>query len=156
MMARRKKPKHDVPERVAKSLDLSSGEVVATSVFCHNGHQLIDETMEISGHPAIHVEVEYEGRILDAYLSAIGGDHSKYVSPNVSIEPGVRTPIRCPVCHEQLPPVAPCSSDCGGDYIALFLTPDADFKYIIGICDVSGCPSAFVKTFHSIIRHFSD
>lgn len=64
---------------------------------------------------------------------------------------GIITPLHCPVCKEILPKIAPCSCTDGACFQAIFLTRQTTHDDSIGICNVHGCHSSFLKDSGNIV-----
>lgn len=110
--------------------------LVATRLFCHNGHSLMTTRALFNGHAGIGIKIrtlDGEGMI---YASPIYGDRSR-VCPELELRDGEDLELCCPTCGEKLPVYAPCK--CGGQLIALFPDEHADFANSVGICNRVGC-----------------
>ncbi len=113
--------------------------IVVKELFCPAGHTLINARASFNGHPGILVKVQAPaGRGLVA-LSPIYGEKVR-VALDVDVRPGEIVALRCPTCDLELPVHSPCS--CGGQIIAMFLTPQANFGDSIGVCNRIDCANA--------------
>ena len=112
-------------------------------LFCHNGHNLKVTAVTFDDLPAMQIEAEVGegGPIEDFYLSPIINDSRK---EGPDLPEGTKLVLRCPVCHEDLRELIPCTCRIGAHRRAVYLTPDPDELGAVGICDTFGCPQSFV------------
>jgi hypothetical protein len=129
--------------------------VIVTQAFCPNGHNLVRPDLDavFDGHPGIAVFIECEDWSGEVVLSPIHGDHSK-VGMIKSIPEGTKCVVRCPECEVELPRIAPCGCEKGGELIGLYLRPDLSEGDVIGICNVLGCYRSRVMDKWEILSQF--
>lgn len=113
--------------------------LVVKELYCPKGHSLLNPRASFNGHPGIVVRVTAAaGQGLMA-LSPIYGVKSRFAL-DVDLQPGELVSLRCPTCDTELPTHSPCS--CGGQIVAMFLTPQASFGDSIGVCNRIDCTNA--------------
>lgn len=127
---------------------LDDNTIIVTEAYCHNRHSLMDEKNKFNGYAGIRIFVEHEGNFHEVVLSPFMNDPSK-ISPQ--FPEGIRTIIYCPLCREPLPKIAPCSCSDGASFQAVFLTKSTSHNDSIGICNVHGCHSSFLKDSGNIV-----
>jgi len=130
-----------VPNPIRPLLAKAAKVMVACGLYCPNGHPLISRRALFNGHPGILLKIRHgqeEGLVA---LSPIYGEKVR-VSLDMELPEGECVEIRCPTCSEKLPVYTACH--CGGDLIALFLTPAHHFRDCIGVCNRVGCINACV------------
>jgi hypothetical protein len=113
-------------------------------LFCHNGHSLMVYGVRFDGLPAVHIQVEVGGEggpNEDFYLSPILDDSRK---EGPELPEGTQLKLVCPVCHEELKKLVPCTCRVAAYRRAIYLSPDPDELGAVGICEVYGCPQSFV------------
>lgn len=113
------------------------------AAFCPRGDNLmIEGAPTFDGYPGICLEVsdgKTEGLVT---LSPIHGDHRKV---GMEFSPGTTLALRCPVCHVDLDPIAPCSCGPDGMFVALYTVPRRSSRNFAGVCRVWGCLRSFTK-----------
>jgi len=126
--------------------------VVVTQAFCPRGHNLVGAgPTAFEGYPGIAIWVG-DGRIQGLVeLSPVHGDGTK-VGPD--FQPGTRLRLECPVCRAELPLLARCTCQADGTLHKLYLTPDRDEAYVIGLCDVWGCTRSRVIDGNEILSEW--
>jgi len=121
------------------------GEVIwIPEVYCHNGHSMMVDSEAFDGHRAVHLHVHTSGTgelHTDLFLSPIFNDARKE-GPELPEETAFK--LMCPVCHEELRQLVPCTCRPGAYRRAVYLTPDPDELGAVGICEMYGCPQSFV------------
>lgn len=131
-----------IPNPVEKPAASLEEVIVVSELFCPSGHSLINNRATFNGHRGILVEaVQGEGAKGLLALSPVYGEKSR-VALGLDLVTGERLVLRCPECNLALPVHSPCG--CGGDLVALFLTPEASFTQCIGVCDRVDCVNAKV------------
>jgi hypothetical protein len=113
------------------------------AAFCPRGDNLmIEGAPTFDGHPGICLEVTDGKSEALVTLSPIFGDHRKV---GADFPPGTPLSLRCPVCHVELDPIAPCSCSPEGMFIALYTVPKRSVRDFAGVCRVWGCQRSFTK-----------
>lgn len=113
--------------------------IIVKEVYCPNGHNLISSRVSFNGYPGILLKIEKGAEVGFVGLSPIYGEKCR-VSIDIDLKPGELYDLFCPECGEILPIHSSCR--CGGDFIALFLSPQNDFSECIGICNRVDCPNS--------------
>ncbi len=129
-----------IPEK-KKKLAKAKKILVVKECFCQNGHSLISSRTRFEDHDGILVKVKSANGEGLVALSPIYGDRSRF-SLDIDLIDDEIVDIRCPACDSKLPVFSSC--DCGGDFIALFITDKTDYSNCIGICNRVGCPDAVI------------
>jgi len=127
-------------------------QVYLAAAFCPRGDNLmIEGAPTFDGHPGICLEVsdgKTEGIVT---LSPLHGDHRKV---GMEFPPGTVLTLRCPVCHVELDPIAPCSCSPDGMFVALYTVPKRSARNFAGVCRVWGCLRSFTKDSGRILSEF--
>jgi hypothetical protein len=122
------------------------------AAFCPHGDNLmIEGAPTFDGHPGICLEVTdgtTEGLVT---LSPVHGDHRKV---GADYPPGTKLTLRCPVCHIELDPIAPCSCSPDGMFVALYTVPKRSARNFAGVCRIWGCQRSFTKDSGKILSEF--
>ena len=122
------------------------------AAFCPRGDNLmIEGAPTFDGFPGICLEVtdgKTDGLVT---LSPIHGDHRKI---GADYPPGTFLTLRCPVCHVELDPIAPCSCSPEGMFVALYTVPKRSARHFAGVCRVWGCLRSFIKDSGKIMSEF--
>jgi len=112
--------------------------IQVTQVFCHNGHNLILNSEKLfDGQPGISLLVSNGKTSGEVVLSPFHGDHRRRGMQD--FKDGEHITVSCPVCKEELKPLAPCSCSKDGRLVKLYLTPKISEDNIVGLCNVWGC-----------------
>ena len=126
-----------------------AGRRLVTSVFCCNGHALVDgENPRIDGLATIRLRVASQNTETDLYLSPIQGDGR--IIGGEAFSDGELLQIQCPHCSALFDVVAPCYCHHGA-FVALYLKPDCRYKDAVVICNSWGCKHSFIKLESSIL-----
>jgi hypothetical protein len=122
------------------------------AAFCPRGDNLmIEGAPTFDGFPGICLEVtdgKTEGLVT---LSPIHGDHRKV---GMDYPPGTALTLRCPVCHVELDPIAPCTCGPDGMFVALYTVAKRSARNFAGVCRVWGCLRSFTKDAGRIMSEF--
>jgi hypothetical protein len=122
------------------------------AAFCPRGDNLmIEGAPTFDGFPGICLEVtdgKTEGLVT---LSPIHGDHRKI---GMDFPSGTVLTLRCPVCHVELDPIAPCTCSPEGQFVALYTVPKRSARNFAGVCRVWGCLRSFTKDAGKILSEF--
>jgi hypothetical protein len=122
------------------------------AAFCPRGDNLmIEGAPKFDGFPGICLEAsdgKTDGLVT---LSPIHGDHRKI---GMEFPPGAVLTLRCPVCHVELDPIAPCGCHPDGLFVALYTVPKRSARNFAGVCRVWGCYRSFTKDAGKIISEF--
>jgi hypothetical protein len=122
------------------------------AAYCARGDNLmIEGAPTFDGFPGVCVEVtdgKTDGLVT---LSPIHGDHRKI---GADFPPGTVLTLRCPVCHVELDPIAPCSCSPDGQFVALYTVPRRSARDFAGVCRVWGCPRSFTKESGKIFSEY--
>ncbi|NOY44674.1 MAG: hypothetical protein GXP50_04370 [Deltaproteobacteria bacterium] len=133
----------------------ADSELLVAQAYCPAGHPLIrPEHPRFRGHPAIGLlcrDDRTEGRV---FLSPFGGDKRKIVE--APFRSGAVLGICCPHCKADLPVLAPHDCRPGASYVALFLTPSPRWGDILALCNVWGCPAAFLRRGEQVVAEFQN
>lgn len=116
--------------------------LVITHCFCPQGHELISRRASFNGYPGLLLRVKAGKRKGLIALSPVYGDKVR-VALDIDLDHGELVYLRCPTCDMALPVHSSCPS-CGGDMIALFLQPQADFSDCVVVCNRIDCPNATI------------
>ena len=122
--------------------------VLVTGCHCPKGHSLMAPRATFDGHPGVMVMVRKDNREGLVALSPIFGVKHKIALDIDLIQDDIME-ILCPHCGSPLPVYSHCH--CGGDLIALFTTPDADYSRCIGICNRVGCFNAEIRNIDDLL-----
>jgi hypothetical protein len=144
---------HDPANRPAPALDDDDDAAAAvareqavlrlTAAYCPRGDNLILEgAPTFDGFPGICLEVSDGKRDALVTLSPLYGDHRKV---GADFPAGSVLSLRCPVCHTDLDPVAPCSCSPDGLFVALYTVPRRSVRNFAGVCRIWGCQRSFAK-----------
>ncbi len=118
--------------------------VKVTQAFCPHGHNLITNTSSFTGHNGLEIRYERangEGGTL--FVSPILGDKT-VVFVGSRPNNGERIKFLCPHCGIEIPVLSKCDKCHEGEMRILSLDPKFDQTNGIAICDLVGCPSAYV------------
>ena len=132
-----------IPNPIFHETANSEKLLAAVEAYCPNGHNMINGRAKFSGYSGIVIDVEQDGERGKVALSPIYGDKSR-ISLDIDLIDGKVLKLFCPVCGVALPPYSECTWCDKGKLIAFFLTPNADFSYCFGVCNMVGCPNAAV------------
>ena len=129
--------------------------IVITQAFCPNGHNLVrsDTDALFDGYPGICLYIEAGGWSGEVTLSPIHGDHSK-IGMIREVDEGTKCVIRCPDCEVELPRMAGCGCEHGGDLVGLYLRPGLQEGDVVGICNVLGCYRSRVMDKFELLSEF--
>ena len=112
--------------------------IQVTQVFCQNGHNLIFNKDELfDGQPGISLLVSGAKSSGAVIISPFHGDHGRRGKQD--FKDGEHLAIACPICKEELKPLAPCSCSADSQLVKLYLTPDLSDDKVVGLCNVWGC-----------------
>lgn len=127
-------------------------QIFLVAAYCPRGDNLmIEGAPTFDGRPGICLEVsdgKNEGLVT---LSPIHGDHRKV---GMEFPLGAVLTLRCPVCHIELDPIAPCSCKPDGMFVALYTVPRRSAQNFVGVCRVWGCYRSFTKDAGRILSEF--
>ena len=129
-----------IPEK-KKKLANAKKILVVKECFCQNGHNLISSRTQFDEHEGIIVKVKSTNGEGMVALSPVYGDKSR-ISLDIDLVDNEIVDICCPACDSKLPVFSSC--ECGGDFIALFITYKSEYSNCIGICNRVGCPEAVI------------
>ena len=133
----------------------ASPELLVTRAYCPAGHPLIrPDHPRFRGRPGIGLlcrDGRTEGRV---FLSPFGGDKRKVVE--APFRSGAVLGICCPECRAELPVLAPHDCRPGASYVALFLTPSPRWSDVLALCNVWGCPAAFLRRGEQVVAEFQN
>ena len=122
------------------------------AAYCPRGDNLmIEGAPTFDGEPGVCLEVsdgKTEGLVT---LSPFHGDHRKI---GMEFPPGTVLTLRCPVCHVELDPIAPCTCSPDGMFHALYTVPKRSAQNFAGVCRVWGCLRSFTKDSGHIMSEF--
>lgn len=140
-------------KKSSKTAVVQEGDVVRLdSAFCPRGDNLmIEGAPTFDGYPGICLEVSDGERDGLVTLSPIHGDHRK---TGMEYADGTVLTLRCPVCHVEMDPIAPCSCHPGGMFVALYTTPRRSVRNFVGVCRVWGCYRSFTKEAGKILSEY--
>lgn len=122
--------------------------VIVTSCFCPIGHNLMSSRATFDGYAGVLIMVRKDAHEGLVALSPIFGNKHK-IALEIDLISGDIMELLCPDCGTALPVYSHCH--CGGDLIALFTNPNADFASCIGICNRVGCFNAEIKNFDDLL-----
>jgi hypothetical protein len=126
--------------------------LIVTRAFCPNGHNLVRGGGTLfDGYPGIHLRVGDGSADGIVELSPFHGDPSKV---GASFAEGAKLSVRCPECDVELPTLARCSCQSGGELRKVFLTSPNEDAHLIALCDVWGCPRSRVIDSYEILSEF--
>lgn len=150
------KLRRPVPAKTG-SIEARDGVVIViTQAFCPNGHNLVrGEDAHFDGYPGITLFVECGGWSGEISLSPIHGDHARVGIPR-SIPNGTRCVVRCPECEVELPRLATCGCENGGELLGIYLRPDLSEGDMVGICNILGCYRSRVMDKWEILSEFTE
>jgi len=130
-----------IPEAEQQSTIAPKDRIIASDLYCPNGHNLISSRAKFGKDKGVVLKVrqgECEGTIA---ISTICNSSSS-ITVDIDLVEGEPAELYCPECNEQLPIHSKCS--CGGDFVALFSTPECNFSESLGICNIVGCSNAHI------------
>jgi len=128
--------------------------IVITQAFCPNGHNLVRRNdVLFDGYPGVSLFVECGDFADEVILSPIHGDHAKIGMPRAVLD-GTRCVIRCPECEVELPKIADCGCEHGGDLVGLYLREDRSEGDVVGVCNILGCYRSRVMDKWEILSEF--
>ncbi len=116
--------------------------LVITHCFCPQGHDLISRRASFNGYPGLVLGVTADERKGLIALSPVYGEKVR-LALEIDLEAGELVHLHCPACDMALPVHSACPS-CGGEMIALFLQPQADFSDCVVVCNRIDCPNATI------------
>jgi hypothetical protein len=119
----------------------SENVLVVNSLFCQNGHSLINPRLVFNGYPGIVVKVKVGDKEGLIALSPIYGSKVR-VAIDIDLADGEIIEIRCPECDARLPVYSSCT--CGADLVVMFTSQDARFSDCIGVCTRVNCANSRV------------
>ena len=121
-----------------------------TELYCRGGHPLISRgNPRFDGRPGIALLCEGRRLAQVVYLSPFRNDRRKVFHHD--FEPGEVLRVRCPVCREELPSLAPHDCTPGAAYVVLFLRGDADMRHVAAVCNAWGCPASLLRSGDEIV-----
>ena len=127
---------------------------VITEAYCHNGHDLIDKKVKISGSPSIKLLAISADKKEEINICAVEGDQSKKGGEGFKNKELVA--LSCPVCEEELDNIAPCDCIRGSKFVAIYLNKKRSFSSCVGICSSWGCYRSFMSSAWRIISRLAD
>ncbi len=131
-----------VPNPVGKPDPTVDKVIVASELFCPQGHGLISDRATFNGYPGILVTaVQGDGSKGLLALSPIYGEKSR-VALGLELVNGEQLTLHCPHCSVALPTHSPCA--CGANLVSLFLDTETKFTHCIGVCERVNCVNAKV------------
>ena len=130
------------------------GKFVVTEAYCHNGHELMDPTVKISGYPSIKLLAISDDKKEYINISAVENDHGKKGGKGFK-EKELLT-LACPVCEEELDNIAPCDCVRGSKFVAVYLNKKRSFSSCVGVCSSWGCYRSFMNSAWRIISRLAD
>ncbi len=130
------------------------GRVVVTQAYCHNGHDLINNDVKVSGYPSINLLLSDGKSEQLVYISAIQGDNSKKF--DTTYPEHTLLTVMCPVCKEELDNIAPCDCVKGSKFVAIYLNKKRNFSSCVGICNSWNCSRSFMGSAWRIISRLAD
>jgi hypothetical protein len=143
-----KLPKIDIPDAFKKNTPpgfklVKKGArnfLVVQSIFCRNGHNLLDDSVHIHGEPALKLTVSIGEKKGIMFIDSFWGSHAKLFSlfPGF-IEDHALVEAQCPQCGVSM--MAPHACDivgCGCGTGILFRLPGEDNR--VSVCAKLGCP----------------
>jgi hypothetical protein len=129
-----------IPDPRRRHLEEAPKVLMITHAYCPVGHDLISVRASFNGHPGLLIRVKKGTRKGTIALSPIYGEKVR-VALDIDLESGELVKLHCPFCDAALPVHSPCPS-CGGEMIALFSLPEADFANCVAVCNRVDCPNA--------------
>lgn len=145
-------PKEDVDQKKIKVSNIPPPDsslkqvdevfIIVTQAYCPNGHNLIEEEnqnpeYDFDGYPGLRVHLETSSEGGDVVLSPFHGDDSKRGKTDWKV--GTKVKVKCPICKTDLPRLASCRCEEGGDLVKVFLTPALSDSHVMAICNIWGC-----------------
>jgi len=128
-----------IPNPVKDKAVKAEKVLIVKEVYCPQGHNLVSGHAVFGKYPGILLKVKKGNDVGFVALSPIYGEKCR-VSIDVDLKTGELYDLFCPECGVKLPIHSPCS--CGGDFVALFLSPEKDFSDCIGICNRVDCANS--------------
>ena len=114
------------PNPMKKSeLHQSKSLLVIKKCYCPRGHNLVSNKAMFDTFKGILLKAHRGSQAGQLALSPVYG-HKSRITLDLEVHSGEVWEISCPTCEEKLPVFSNCS--CGGNLIALFLKPDANFS----------------------------
>ena len=119
--------------------------LLVESLFCPNGHNLIDDNVRIHDEASIKLKVIIKKKTGYLYIDAFWGSHSKLFSfvPETSENDSYVTTF-CPYCDVDLSENYACDQeDCSSEKSFILLLPGGTNK--IHVCSRLGCPGHILE-----------
>src|SRR5690606_14910177 len=110
--------------------------VVINQAFGPTGANLMSETVEFDGYPAIELLVRAGGREEHVFLSPIHGDGRKRGME--TLPEGTKCELLCPRTKRPLDKIGPIVDGGDAEYCALYLTPRLERGSMVYVSDVWG------------------
>jgi len=130
------------------------GKLVINEAYCHNGHDLLDNELEISGYPSIKLLVSDKKHEEIINISAVEGDQQRKFKKGFADK--TLLTVSCPMCKEELDNIAPCDCVKGSKYVAIYLNKKRTFGGCVGVCNSWGCFRSFMGSAWRIISRLAD
>ncbi len=128
---------------------------VITHCYCPRGHDLISSRVSFNGFPGLIIRVKKGGKKGLIALSPVYGEKVR-VAMDIDLQHDELVALHCPICDRAFPVHSACPR-CGGEMIALFLGPHADFSDCVAVCNRIDCPNAsLIEGGHLVAQSMSD
>lgn len=129
--------------------------VVVTRAFGPNGEELIDEEgPTFSGEPGVKLRVTQGDIEEDVVLSPFFGDPSK-ISSAPFVE-GVRCELTCPQTGAPLDEIPGMTSEDGGHYYAIYLTPKLSEGELVAVSDIWGDTDSRIMSEGELLKLYAE
>lgn len=129
--------------------------VLVTRAYGPKGEDLMAEDGPMfSGEPGVRIRVTQGDLEDDVYLSPFFGDPSKIC--DTEFEPGKRCTLTCPESGEQLDRIPGMTSEDGGYYHAIYLTPKLGKGELVAVSDVWGETNSRILSEGELLKLYAE
>lgn len=129
--------------------------VVVTRAFGPNGEDLMaDDGPEFSGSPGVKLLVKQGDTEGFVYLSPYYGDPAKVT--DTEFEDGTPCELLCPETREHLDKIPGMTSEDGGEYFAIYLTPRLKDGELVAINNVWGNTNSRIMSEDELLLLLAD
>ena len=129
--------------------------VMVTRAYGPNGEDLMAEDGPMfSGEPGLRIHVTQGDIEDDVYLSPFFGDPSKV--SEADFEQGKRCKLTCPESGAQLDRIPGMTSDDGGHYYAIYLTPKLGKGELVAVSDVWGETNSRILSEGELLKLYAE
>ena len=129
--------------------------VVVTKAYGPDGEDLIDyDGPEFSGYKGVKLLVKQGDRQDTVLLSPYFGDPSKLC--DTEFEDGVPCELFCPGSGRPLDKIPGMSTEDGGEYYAIYLTPDLENGELVAINNIWGNTNSRILSEDEVLLLFAE